>query len=183
MIGMTVLPSDRALERSYCLLFHASSTEPVGIEYNHGGFDVESPDRMDGDAQDRLDQLFGTVSNRRRRYVLTYLLVNGWTATVRELAEAMAAWENRVDLGAVTYKQRKRAYTSLVQIHLLQLHDGGYVDYDADRKAIELTPDGESLAGLLAETLAVDEPSRPVVGAEPGVRSWLSGLSHRLRPA
>jgi len=45
----------------------------------------------------------------------------------------------------VTYKQRKRVYTSLYQSHLPRLHKYGFIEYDADRGTIELTPLAENL--------------------------------------
>lgn len=131
------------------------------------------------EVQDAKDDVFHTLSNRRRRYVLTYLHTNGGHATVREISEELAAWENQVPRSEVTYKQRKRTYTSLIQIHLGTLHDGGFVEYDSDRGEIELTDDGSYLASVLVENLIVDDGAdkEDVAG---GVRGWVSGLRDRF---
>jgi hypothetical protein len=59
----------------------------------------------------------------------------------------------------VTYKQRKRVYTSLHQTHLPALAEAGVVDYDRDRGTVRLT----ARASVLDEYLATDvgEPSPP----------------------
>ncbi|MFC4988010.1 DUF7344 domain-containing protein [Saliphagus infecundisoli] len=142
---------------------------------------TDTADEAHLDEQDVKDDVFHTLSNRRRRYVLTYLHTNGGHATVREISEELAAWENQVPRAEVTYKQRKRTYTSLIQIHLGTLHDGGFVDYDSDRGDIELTDDGAALVSVLAEDLLVgdgaDGADEDSVG---GVRGWLSGIRDRF---
>lgn len=138
---------------------------------------TETTETGGSEIQDKKDDVFHTLSNRRRRYVLTYLHTNGSYTTVREISEELAAWENGISRAEVTYKQRKRTYTSLIQIHLGTLDDGGFVEYDADRGEIELTDDGTYLARLLDENLVVsaredDEP-------EDGL---IRGLYRRLDP-
>jgi hypothetical protein len=93
------------------------------------------------------DQAFETLSNPRRREALRYLRRQGTDEPVllRDLAEQIAAWENDIPLVEVTYKQRKRVYTSLYQSHLPRLHKYGFVEYDADRGTIELTALAENL--------------------------------------
>lgn len=93
-------------------------------------------------AETTKDRIFETLSNPRRRQALRYLLAHksDGAVTVRTLAEEVAAWENGVPNGEVTYKQRKRVYTSLYQSHLPKLHRYGFVEYDADRGTIEPLP-------------------------------------------
>lgn len=142
---------------------------------------TDTADETHLDEQDVKDDVFHTLSNRRRRYVLTYLHDNGGHATVREISEELAAWENGVPRPEVTYKQRKRTYTSLIQIHLGTLHDGGFVEYDSDRGEIELTDDGGSLASILAEDLIVDDGADGGRGdSTGGVRAWISGIRTRF---
>jgi DNA-binding transcriptional ArsR family regulator len=85
------------------------------------------------------DTIFSMLSNQRRRHVLHYLKRNEGPATIRELAEQLAAWENAVEIQELTYKQRKRVYTSLHQTHLPKLDDCGIVEYNRDRGIITLT--------------------------------------------
>lgn len=88
------------------------------------------------------DRAFEILSNVRRRQVLRYLRTHGGDKPIiiRELAEQIAAWENNIPPAEVTYKQRKRVYTSLYQSHLPRLHRYGYIEYDADRGTVEPTP-------------------------------------------
>lgn len=84
------------------------------------------------------DAVFETLSNRRRRHLLHYLvgLADGETTTVGTLSEQLAAWENDVDLSAVTSRQRKRLYTALHQTHLPKLDRLGIVEYDSARGTV-----------------------------------------------
>jgi DNA-binding transcriptional ArsR family regulator len=93
------------------------------------------------------DQTFETLSNPRRREALRYLRTreDDNPVSIRDLAEQIAAWENDLPTVEVTYKQRKRVYTSLYQSHLPRLHRYGFIEYDADRGTIELTPQAEAL--------------------------------------
>jgi hypothetical protein len=94
-----------------------------------------------------VDQTFETLSNSRRREALRYLRTHkdDVPTLIRDLAEHIAAWENDIPPVEVTYKQRKRVYTSLYQSHLPRLHQYGFIEYDADRGTIELTPQAEEL--------------------------------------
>ena len=93
------------------------------------------------------DRMFETLSNPRRREALRYLRMHedDGPVLIRDLAEQIAAWENDIPSVEVTYKQRKRVYTSLYQSHLPRLHRYGFIEYDADRGTIELTPQAEEL--------------------------------------
>ncbi len=96
---------------------------------------------------ERTDRVFETLSNPRRRQVLRYLSThkNERPILLRALAEQIAAWENDIPIESVTYKQRKRVYTSLYQSHLPRMHTYGFIEYDANRGTIELTPEAEEL--------------------------------------
>jgi DNA-binding transcriptional ArsR family regulator len=85
------------------------------------------------------DLVFATLSNARRRYVLHYLKRDGGPATIRQLAEQIAAWENGTAMADVTYKQRKRVYTSLHQTHLPKLADAGFIESERSWEAITLS--------------------------------------------
>ncbi|SFG34898.1 hypothetical protein SAMN04488063_1764 [Halopelagius inordinatus] len=126
----------------------------------------------DADRRQRLtkDDIFSVLSNRRRRLVLHHLHRGSGTVSVRELSKQVAAWENGVEMEDLTYKQRKRVYTSLHQTHLPKLDDEGVVVYDRDGGSVNLTDRAAELEPYLQ------------VQSEP-VASWplyylaLSGLS------
>jgi len=86
------------------------------------------------------DDLFKTLSNRRRRYVLHYLKqqVDGEGVPIGTLAKQVAAWENDVESSSVDSKQRKRVYTALHQTHLPQMGRMGIINYDASRGTVTL---------------------------------------------
>lgn len=100
------------------------------------------------------DTIFSILSNQRRRYVLRYLRQVDRETDLSDLVERIAAWENDVDVPAVTYEQRKRVYTSLHQTHLPKLDDAGIVDYDRDRGTIVAA---DAAADLEAYLSAVDD--------------------------
>ncbi len=109
-------------------------------------------------AGNQKDALFETLSNPRRREVMRYLRTHttGEVTLIRDLSEHVAAWENDIAPSEVTYKQRKRVYTSLYQSHLPKLYRHGFILYDADRGTIELTPQAEQLDVYL-EALSENE--------------------------
>ncbi len=105
------------------------------------------------------DRVFELLSNRRRRLVLYYLRSHADDeATVRELATEIAAWENGVEEAAVTYKQRKRVYTSLYQSHLPKMDEYGVVEYEQNRGDVRLTEEGETLDAYLEIVSGDDVP-------------------------
>ncbi|MEY7852172.1 hypothetical protein AB7C87_23560 [Natrarchaeobius sp. A-rgal3] len=153
------------------------------------GVDAESLER---DELSR-DTVFQTLSNRRRRLVLTYLGRHPErTVRLRDLSEWIAAKENEVPIAEVSYKQRKRVYTSLYQSHLPTLHRDGIVEYNQSRGTIRLTttasafdvylePSSETALpwkrywfgfGLVATTVSI--------AAWLEVSSFLSSLGHQL---
>lgn len=85
------------------------------------------------------DLVFATLSNARRRYVLHYLKRHSGPVTIRELAEQIAAWENGTSMAEVTYKQRKRVYTSLHQTHLPKLADADFIQSERSWEEITLS--------------------------------------------
>jgi len=104
------------------------------------------------------DDIFTVLSNERRRFVLRYLKDHEGVAEIRDLAQQVAAWENDVPVEQLNYKQRKRVYTSLHQTHLPKLDDCGIVEYDRDRKTVELTDRIETLDIYLEVVPADDIP-------------------------
>jgi hypothetical protein len=86
------------------------------------------------------DEVFGILSNPRRRAAIHHMNDHPEEVVqLRDLAEQLAAWENDVDRTAVTYKQRKRVYTSLYQSHLPKMDDLGIVTFDKHRGTVEAT--------------------------------------------
>lgn len=85
------------------------------------------------------EEILDILSNRRRRYALHYLTWNGRETPLRELAEHVAAWENKVEVDQLSYAERKRVQNALHQFHLPKMDDHGFVEYDARRARVALT--------------------------------------------
>lgn len=123
----------------------------------------------EADRQLSRDTVFQTLSNRRRRYALRYLSrQNGAVVRLRDLSEWIAATENGVSPAEVTYKQRKRVYTSLYQSHLPALYRDGIVEYDRSRGTVSLTP--------VASTFDAYLESDPDPAPDPFWRRYWLGL-------
>ena len=112
-----------------------------------------STDEQQAGTDTRLskDSVFGLLSTRRRRLVLRYLRSTSGPVAMRDLAAQVAAWENDIEPEAVTYKQRKRVYTSLYQSHLPKMRDSNVVEYDRNRGRVALTELGSDLDRYLTE--------------------------------
>ena len=100
-----------------------------------------------GDGQIPYDECFDLLSNHRRRYALHYLQQQDDGVALGELTDQVAAWENGVDVDAVSYDERKRVYTSLQQVHLPRMDNLDVVEFD-DRE-------GHVRIGIAAEHLDV----------------------------
>lgn len=92
-----------------------------------------------GPELDRED-IFDVLSNGRRRYAIEYLKSHDETETIElsDLVDYIAARENDTTVPQVSYKQRKRVYSSLRQTHLPKLSDCRLIEYDRDRGTIAL---------------------------------------------
>jgi DNA-binding transcriptional ArsR family regulator len=115
---------------------------------------TQKPRRRERTQPDRLskDTVFSILSNRRRRHVLRYLRHNRGSASLRDLAERIATWENDVPVDDLTYKQRKRVYSSLHQTHLPKLDEAGVVDYDRSEGTVTMADRAADLDAYLRST-------------------------------
>jgi len=91
----------------------------------------------DGDFS--TSEAYDILSDRRRRYAVHYLKQVGEPVSVRELAEQVAAWENRKTVEELDSQERKRVYISLTQSHLSTMEEAGIIDHDETSKTVELT--------------------------------------------
>jgi hypothetical protein len=86
------------------------------------------------------DELFETLSNRRRRYALHYLKqTERTTVPLRDVAEQVAAWEFGKTVDRLPYDERKTVHTALRQLHLPKMDEVDIVDFDKQRGTVELT--------------------------------------------
>lgn len=109
----------------------ASITETIGFN-NHRV--VESNREL------TRDEIFQVLSNDRRRYALHYLKRHeGETIPLRDVVDAVAAWENDIDTEELDSNTRKCVYTALRQSHLPRLDDVGVIEYDHLRGEARIT--------------------------------------------
>jgi len=92
---------------------------------------------VDTDSSIGPDEIFETVSNRRRRDVLRYLDDCDGEVRLGDLAEQIAAWENDKEVRLITSSERKRVYVALYQCHLPSMGAKGAIDYNKSRGLIE----------------------------------------------
>lgn len=95
------------------------------------------------------DLVFEILSSARRRMILYYLRQHGGHATVNELADQIAAWENEVEPEDLSSQQRKRVYVSLYQTHLPKLSEAEIVDYDDDEGVVEIASRADEIDAFL----------------------------------
>jgi DNA-binding transcriptional ArsR family regulator len=95
------------------------------------------------------DVMFTVLSNPRRRDVLRLLRDSEEPTGISDLAERIAAWETDTTMAEITYKERKRVYTSLHQTHLPALEDAGLIEAVRSWEGITLTPRAEELDAYL----------------------------------
>lgn len=95
------------------------------------------------------EEAFEALSNRRRRYVVHWLLEAETATEIRELSKQVAAWENDKPRDRVTAQERRRVYNALQQFHLPKLDEVGAIRYDADRGVVESTDELRSLQDYL----------------------------------
>lgn len=89
--------------------------------------------------------LFDVLSNHRRRYALHSLKQDGRTASIGDLAEQVAAWENGVSRTELSAAERKRVYTALQQFHLPKMNSAGVIEFDDARGIVSLTEAADGL--------------------------------------
>jgi hypothetical protein len=116
--------------------------------------DADVAQTESGAASLSRDDAYHLLQNTRRRAVLRYVLAHDEAEYVmREVAEAVAAWEHDTTVEQLASTERQRVYISLYQSHLPKLDEHGIIDYDQPRGRISVTP----LAQVLAPILDVDD--------------------------
>jgi hypothetical protein len=92
------------------------------------------------------DEIYETLSNRRRRYALHYLMQRaGEHIALSDLAAQIAAWENGGNIDGTTSTERRQVYTALQQFHLPKMEEMAIVAYDQGEGTVELTDAGADL--------------------------------------
>lgn len=124
------------------------------------------------DSHLEMDQVFGILKNKRRRYVLKYLSMVGGETTLSDLAEQIAAWECEKDIAQITSQERKRVYVGLYQCHLPKMADVAAIEYNKQRGNIET---GEHFS-IFTHYLPPDEQSKSEAKSGSAVVDYVSSL-------
>lgn len=104
------------------------------------------------------DLVFDLLSNRRRRFVLHYLIQENRPVSIQELSRQLAMWEFEAPAEELTDQQEKRIYVALYQTHLPKLEDAGVVDYDSDTGLVEISSQATQLQSYLDEPTEEERP-------------------------
>lgn len=102
-----------------------------------------SPDELS------MDDVFGILSNRRRRLILSYLRRGEETVSIGELSEAIAAVENDRPIESVSSAERKRVYVALHQCHLPKMDEVDVISFAKSRGTVERASNTEVLQEYL----------------------------------
>lgn len=76
------------------------------------------------------DEVYGLLSNHRRRFALHALKDAEGAVELSDLAEQVAAWENGKTVETITSTERHRVYTSMQQSHLPAMERAGVIEHD-----------------------------------------------------
>lgn len=104
--------------------------------------------------------IFSVLKNRRRREALRYLRRAEGKASLRNLAEYVAAEENNIETDELTSAQRKRVYTTLYQCHLPMMDDEGILKYNQNRGRVELLDAASELFEHIDDTAGANAERR-----------------------
>lgn len=105
------------------------------------------------------DDAFHLLQNARRRAVLRYLIEHEGTARfrMRDIAEAVAAWEHDTTVQQLCSDERQRVYIALYQSHLPKLDEQGIIEYNQSRGVVEPEPLLGAVEPFLAEGLHAED--------------------------
>lgn len=91
-----------------------------------------------GDSEGESWEMRRTVADERRQHLLRSLGEHDGPLSVTELAELVAGFRTSGDRECPTPVAIERERTRLCRVDLPQLHDAGYVVYDADESEVSL---------------------------------------------
>lgn len=118
----------------------------------------ETVSRREADKGIATGEVFQTLSNQRRRFVVHALEQEQGALELRNLSTQIAAWENDKEVQAVNSQERRRVYNSLQQVHLPQMDDDNLIEYDKRSGTIEPTDDIADLQVYLEVVRGNDIP-------------------------
>lgn len=105
------------------------------------------------------NEIFDVLGNRRRRYILCYLLKQSNPIECSDIAEQIAAWENDLERDQVPMSQYQSVYNSLYQTHLPKLESTELVKYDRAENLVYHTNKTKEIEQFInSATSELDEP-------------------------
>lgn len=116
--------------------------------------------------------VFDLLSSQRRRYVIWACSQLDPPIETGELAEHIAAWEERKPRSEVSSEDRRRVYTSLQQTHLPKLNSSNIIEYE--RETITATDGVDNLEVYLE---AVPEGEIPWAQYYVGLSAIAAGVT------
>lgn len=110
-----------------------SNTHPE-TDSNQFSIGSEQPlEEIETDEGSHLDDVLAALADQRRRYALHYLREEQ-CASLAEIAEQIAAWEQDRSVDEVSDDTRAEIEIALFHQHLPQLREAGMIDYDEGSK-------------------------------------------------
>ena len=94
----------------------------------------------------RLSDVFGQLSNDRRRVVIDSLSAADEPLSINDLTREITELEVGDDYNT---DERKRVYVGLHQCHLPSLDDAGLINVERDRREISLTERGKTARNII----------------------------------
>ncbi|WP_149784116.1 DUF7344 domain-containing protein [Halorubrum aquaticum] len=91
------------------------------------------------------DDIYGVLSNRRRRFVIHALKRKQGPVDISELSAHITAWETGKDPDEVEYEDHRSVYSTLKRTHLPNLEENNIVTIDKEENVVRPTPQLESL--------------------------------------
>ncbi|WP_226010071.1 DUF7344 domain-containing protein [Halomicrobium salinisoli] len=82
------------------------------------------------------NELFDLMGNKRRRYILCFLVSAGSPVAASRVAEQIAMWENDASHQQVTSNEYQSVYNSLYQSHFPRLERAGLIEYDRSENLV-----------------------------------------------
>lgn len=141
------------------------------------------------------DEAFHVLQNARRRAVLRFLLdrPDQEEFRMRNLAEAVGAWEHDTTVRQLSSDERQRVYIALYQSHLPKLDEYGIIRYNQSRGIVEPAPmlavfeefltaglDADSDQLTVEDTEDADDADDADPTASPGADSTRDGFTETL---
>lgn len=107
---------------------------------------------------DELDDAFRVLRHRRRR-LACYVLLEHETASLSDVADAVAGWQYATGDGIVEPQCRRQCYLDLRHTHVPVLVDAGVARYDEESETLSLAPCPEPIRNLVTKACAFETGS------------------------